>query len=154
MVVALSRVGDALGELAHRDEALDRTVGDRPRRGRGVDADEHLVEAAPPGRARPSITRGPSHTNTPVLVARAAVAQQRAQPFDVGVVVPERRAHARRRCVRDPHTVWVRDASTSRSVQGLAGGGDEGAEGLGLAHREIGEDLAVDVDLGGLQTRR
>src|SRR6476659_4578441 len=39
----------------------------------------------------------------------------------------------------------------SGSVEGLASGRDERAEGGGLADREVGEDLAVDIHLRGLQ---
>src|SRR6476646_9698966 len=39
----------------------------------------------------------------------------------------------------------------SGRVQCLAGRADQGAERLGLPDGEIGEDLAIDVDLGGLQ---
>src|SRR5690606_33239813 len=40
----------------------------------------------------------------------------------------------------------------SRSLEGLARRGDEGAERRGVAHREVGEVLAVDLDVGSLQT--
>jgi len=99
------------------------------------------------------MTRGPSQTKHPASTRRGAVAQQRAQPLHVGVMCAERGRQRHVRCVRDPHDVWVSDASASRAFQGLAGGVDERAEGRGLAHREVGEDLAVDLDLRGLQPR-
>ena len=106
---------------------------------------------APRGRTRRPSVRSTRSTRTvvergrddtralghelPVLLARRAVAQQRAQP------------RGPRRASR-PARGGVGQLRRRREPRG---GGDERTERRRLAHREVGEDLAVDVDLGGLQ---
>src|SRR5205085_9915064 len=64
----------------------------------------------------------------------------------------EARARASRSSSRSRLTAPCRGPSCSGSFERLARGADERAEGGRVAHREVGEDLAVDLDLGGLQT--
>ena len=67
--------------------------------------------------------------------ARRRVAQQRAEPLDLAVLRAE--------C--DRLVAGHAASSASRAVLTRA------PNAVGVAHREVGEDLAVDLDLGGLQ---
>ena len=93
LVVALTRSATPSARSTHGDEVLDGTVGHRGR-GRGrVDTDEDLFER------RALVERGrddprPLAHEEPALVAGVAVAEERPQPLDVGVMVPERARHA------------------------------------------------------------
>src|SRR6186997_268991 len=75
------------------------------------------------------MTRGPSQTNTP---SSSRVRRSRSSAF--------------RRLI----SALV--ATCSDGVEGTACGLDQRGEGRRLAHREVGEHLAIDVDLRGLQT--
>src|SRR2546429_1705934 len=68
-----------------------------------------------------------------------------------------RRARGSRMRSRSRRTRWCRGPSagtgSSGRLQRLASDRDQRAERSRVVHREVGEDLAVDVDAGGLQPR-
>ena len=83
---------------------------------------------------RAAMTRGPSSTKT-----RSASRALRS------------RSNARSRLTSGCRAPSTAGSDTSRGFERLACRRDERAERGGVAHGEVGEDLAVDLDLGGLQ---
>src|SRR5581483_8022652 len=91
--------------------------------------------SAPPSRAA-SRTLTPSTTNAP--------SDRRAERW------ARRRRIRRTRASRAPSPA-APPAAVLGSGERLPGGGHQGAEGARIGHGQVGEDLAVDVDLGRLQ---
>src|SRR5690349_8976985 len=99
---------------------------------------KYTASSSAPRSSAASTLRGPSTTNARSAArARASRTSSRSRRTDGW---------------RGPSS-WTSRGRTSGSVEGLSGRGDERAERGVVTNREVGEDLAVDVDLGGLQPR-